>query len=281
MRFREALLSSSVNHSSRVVLALDVIGPLDSRLRRAAGLVSRLGDELAGVKINFHIMLPRGLEGLSEVIHICAGKGLPLIADIKLNDIEATNLEAVRLLFSGGIDAVIANPFVGAEEGLSKVIEEANLLGKGVILLVYMSHAGAVDGYNLRVRGRPLYIEFARRVRDWHADGAVVSAKSPRIVSEVRAVLEKGQLILTPGVGVQGGEADRAVAAGADFPIVGRSIIESADPEGVLKEFNLSIPAPGTAPRLLGAASSSSDKRQSGERLRNGTMHNPRARKRS
>ena len=43
--------------------------------------------------------------------------GLPLIADIKLNDIESTNLDAVELLFADGVDAVIANPFVGVRGG--------------------------------------------------------------------------------------------------------------------------------------------------------------------
>jgi orotidine-5'-phosphate decarboxylase len=241
--FREALLSSSKKHSSRVILALDVTGPPVTRGQRAAELLGRLGDNVAGVKINFHLLLPRGLEGISDVSRICAEKGLPLIADIKLNDIESTNLEAVELLFAGGVDAVIANPFAGAEEGLSKVIARAKHLGKGVILLVYMSHAGAKEGYGLVMNGKPLYLEFARRVKDWDVDGAIVSAKSPSIVSEVRAVLNDGQLILSPGVMFQGGEADEAVRAGTDFAIVGRAIIDAADPESVLRGLNLSTPA--------------------------------------
>ena len=34
---------------------------------------------------------------------MCSSKGLPVIADIKLNDIESTNLEAVELLFDGRV----------------------------------------------------------------------------------------------------------------------------------------------------------------------------------
>jgi orotidine-5'-phosphate decarboxylase len=244
MGFREDLLSSSKKHSSRVILALDVTGPRQTRAERAAKLIQDLGDEIAGVKVNWHLILPYGLDGMGEVIRLSATKGLPIIADIKLNDIESTNLEAVDLLFGSGVSAVIANPFVGAEEGLSQVIARGKKLGRGVILLVYMSHAGAKEGYGLIVDGRPLYVEFARRARDWDADGAIVSAKSPSILREVRAILRKEQLILSPGVGVQGGKADRSVIeAGTDFAIIGRSVIEAADPKSALKAFNSSMPA--------------------------------------
>ena len=81
-------------------------------------LVESLGDEVAGVKLNFHLILPEGLAGTSEVARACSKKKLPLIADIKLNDIESTNLETAKLLFEDGFDAIIANPFVGLEEGL-------------------------------------------------------------------------------------------------------------------------------------------------------------------
>ena len=164
---------------------------------------------------------------------------------MKLNDIESTNLEAVELLFAAGIDAVIANPFVGSEEGLSGVIARARKAAKGVILLVYMSHAGAGEGYGLVVDGKPLYLEFARRARTWGADGVVVSAKSLSVIREVKKVLGPDQLILSPGVGFQGGKADHAVIeAGTDFPIVGRSIVEAEDPLKAVRRFNQSLPAP-------------------------------------
>lgn len=243
MGFRESLLSSSKRHSSRIVLGLDLKGPPETRAARAAELLRQVGDEIAAVKVQFHILLPGGLEGLREVFGVTFSKGLPVIADIKLNDIESTNLETVDLLYSSGIDAVIANPFVGAEEGLSRVISRSRAQGKGVILLVYMSHAGAREGYGLVVDGKPLYLEFARRVRDWDADGAVVSAKSPSIIREVRAILRSDQLILSPGVGAQGGSADRALLdAGADFAIVGRSVVDADSPILAL-EINLALTA--------------------------------------
>jgi orotidine-5'-phosphate decarboxylase len=242
--FRDRLVSSSKKHQSRIILALDVTGAPQTRPERAAKVLRELAGSIAGVKVNFQLLLPRGLEGISEIVGICSDNELPVVADIKLNDIESTNLDTVELLFGSGIDAVIANPFVGFDEGLSGVIHGARALDKGVILLVYMSHAGAREGYGMKVGGEPLYLEFARRVRDWEADGAIVSSKSLKVIAQVRKILGAKRLILSPGVGIQGGEAVKAVKAGTDFVIVGRSIIESPEPRRALQDFNRSIPRP-------------------------------------
>ncbi len=244
MRFRDSLIASSKSHASRIVLALDVTGPSEARLGKAAGLLEQLSVGVAGVKVNFQLLLPRGLEGIAEVARICSDNSLPLIADIKLNDIESTNLDAVEQLFSHGVDAVIANPFAGFDDGLAKPIHRARELGKGVLLLVYMSHAGAKEGYSLKVEREPLYLEFARRVRDWDTDGAVVSSKSLETISQVRKIIGRERLIVSPGVGTQGGDGAKAVKAGTDFAIVGRSIIDAAEPLKTLQDFNRSIPPP-------------------------------------
>jgi len=242
--FREELVSSSKKHESRIILALDVTGPQQARPERAVKVLSELIGGVAGVKINFQLLLPRGLEGIAEVARLCSDNALPLIADIKLNDIESTNLDAVELLFGNGVDAVIANPFAGFDEGLSGVIHRARTLEKGVILLVYMSHAGAKEGYGMKVDGEPLYLEFARRVRDWDADGAIVSSRSLQAISQVRKIIGRDRLILSPGVGAQGGDAGKAVKAGTDFAIVGRSIIDSAEPARALQVISRSMPPP-------------------------------------
>jgi len=241
---RERLVSSSKKHESRVVLALDLTGPTTTRLERAAKILDELSGRVAAVKVNFQLLLPRGLEGLNGIVAICAENGLPLIADIKLNDIESTNLDAVEQLYGAGFDAVIANPFVGFDEGLSRVIHRAHEMDRGVLVLVYMSHAGAREGYDLKIGGEPLYLEFARRARDWEADGAIVSAKALNVIAQARKILGRDPVILSPGVGKQGGEGGKAVKAGSDFAIVGRSVVEAEDPSEALQGFNLSLPSP-------------------------------------
>ncbi len=193
---------------------------------------------MAAVKLNMHLLLPFGLLGLEDLLADCKSYGTPVIADIKLNDIEATNREVAATLFTHGVDAVIANPFVGFNEGLSGVLQIGSESGKGVILLVYMSHAGAREGYGVRLAsGQPMYAALAEKTRRWNADGAIVSAKSLVVLRAVRKILRTEQLILSPGVGVQGGDARRALSAGSDYLIIGRSITESKDPGRVVNEL--------------------------------------------
>ena len=239
--FRQRMMDSAARSGSRIVLALDVTGPHGGRLARAEEVLGATLDGVAAVKVNQQLLLPFGLKGVGGIVQKCRTGGVPLIADLKMNDIESTNLDAVDSLLAYGFDAVIANPFVGKEEGLGRVIERMHAKGGGVILLVYMSHGGAKEGYALEVQGgTPLYTVFAQRARDWGADGVVVSAKSPEIIAEARKILGKDCLILSPGVGAQGG-AKRGAAPGADFVIVGRSIVDALDPRKALAEITPSV----------------------------------------
>jgi len=232
------LESNSRKSGSRIILAADVVGPFETRLERAASLVSAVRERVVAVKVNWHLLLPYGVLGLRGLVERCGDAGLPVIADMKLNDIGATNVEAAETLFSNGFEALIANPFVGYKEGMEDLLAKSREMRKGVIMLVYMSHAGAGDGYGLKVGGEPLYVSFARRTRRWGAEGAVVSSKSPAIIREVRSILKKEQVILSPGVGFQGGDARKALAAGSDYLIVGRSIVDSKDPERSVDALN-------------------------------------------
>lgn len=239
MSFRERIVRSSQTKKSRIVLALDFGDPYDVRLAKAEGVLAAVKDEIAAVKVNHHLLLPYGLRGLGGIVEACKKTELPLIADLKINDIEATNINVVDSLLAFGFDGIIANPFVGKEEGLGKAIEKMHSKDGGVILLVYMSHKGADEGYSLKLEGGdPLYRVFARRAKEWGGDGVVVSAKSPDIISEARQIVGRNCLIFSPGVGAQGGSAASGIGAGADFAIVGRSITGSPDPLKAVRQLN-------------------------------------------
>ncbi len=240
---RDWLESNSRKSGSRIILAADVGGPFETRLDRAVSLVSGMRERIVAVKVNWHLLLPYGALGLRELTERCEDGALPLIADMKLNDIGSTNVEAAETLFSNGFDALIANPFVGYKDGIEDLIAKSREMRKGIILLVYMSHTGAKEGYGLKVGKEPLYLRFARKTKEWGADGAVVSSKSPSIIRQVRSTLSKDQVILSPGVGFQGGDAKKALAAGADYLIVGRSIVDSKDPVRKVEALNRELDA--------------------------------------
>jgi orotidine-5'-phosphate decarboxylase len=245
------LESNSRKLDSKVILAADVTGPYESRVERACELVSLLKEGIVGVKVNWHLLLPYGALGLERLAEVCRDASLPLIADMKLNDIGSTNVEAAQTLLSNGFDALIANPFVGYAEGIEDLMERCREMGKGLLLLVYMSHAGAREGYGLRVGDEPLYVRFARKTKKWGADGAVVSSRSPSVIREVRSLLRKEQVILSPGVGFQGGDGRKALEAGSDYLIVGRSIVEAKDPVRSIERLNRGLRREGGPRRSI------------------------------
>jgi orotidine-5'-phosphate decarboxylase len=161
--------------------------------------------------------------------------------DAKINDIGNTNRAIAEYYFKAGFDAVIASPFVGWEEGLQPVFEVADQMKRGVIVLVYMSHKGAPEGYGQTVQDpqtgelRSQYVVFAEKALEWKADGAVVGATYPEKIREVHSVLKDKVPIYSPGVGAQGGDVEVAVKAGARYLIVGRTIVLSREPAETAK----------------------------------------------
>ncbi len=247
--FTEKLGKSSRANESRVVLALDLsllIGEKDFKrklLERARMVLAEAREHIVGVKVNFQLLLPLGLfDDLRLLIEDASGYGLPLIMDCKLNDVEHTNEWAARHFFDAGFDALIANPFVGWRGGLERVFSVAKDYGGGVILLVYMSHPGADEGYGQRVVNsdggtRFQYEVFAEKAKSWGANGVVVGATQPRIIERVSKIVGGEIPIFSPGIGFQGGAISEAFRAGTSYAIVGRSIYQSENPKQSAREI--------------------------------------------
>ena len=68
------------------------------------------------------------------------------------------------------------------------------------------------------------------------ADGIIAPATRPDRVRVLRGIV-LGRKILSPGIGVQGGDAD-CIAGLVDGIIVGRAIYEAEDPMGAAMAFN-------------------------------------------
>ncbi len=226
---------------SNIVLALDFpfekTENRESLYRKAQHVLDTVHPYICAVKINHHLVLPLGVfNGVQKLIEKAHETGLLAIMDCKVNDIGATNQIIAEYYYAAGFDALIANPFVGWDEGLQPVFEVAKKMQKGVILLVYMSHKGAAEGYGQTVvdaetgRKTPQYVLFARKALKWAADGVVVGATYPEKIMEVCKVLGGKIPVYSPGVGAQGGEIESTLMAGASYLIVGRAITLSENP---------------------------------------------------
>jgi orotidine-5'-phosphate decarboxylase len=248
LSFKIKMEETAKTKNSRIILALDFpFQAPENRaqiLSKAQSVLEAVNPYICAVKINHHLTLPLGLfDGVQQLVTQIHAKGLLAIMDAKVNDIGNTNQIIADYYFAAGFDAIIANPFVGWDEGLKPLFESAKRQGKGVILLAYMSHKGAIEGYGQTVIDSQTdeelaqYLSFAEKALKWGADGVVVGATVPEKIFEVKEILGDSVAIYSPGVGAQGGAADAALNAGASYLIVGREIANAADPAQAARQL--------------------------------------------
>ncbi|MGD0202703.1 MAG: orotidine 5'-phosphate decarboxylase [Candidatus Bathyarchaeia archaeon] len=241
MSFKEKMQEAAKSKNSPIVLALDLPFETpenrDRLIGKAQKILRAVHPYICAVKINHHLVLPLGMfDGVNQLVEQIRGQGLLAIMDAKVNDIGATNQVIADYYYAAGFDALIANPFVGWDEGLKPLFEVSQRLGRGVILLCYMSHKGASEGYGQTIidaetGGKTLqYVSFAKKALKWGADGVVVGATYPQKIAEIKQILGEKVPIYSPGVGAQGGTAETALKAGANYLIVGREITQAEDP---------------------------------------------------
>lgn len=229
---------------SNIILALDLDFRNDTSklLDDAEKMVELTSDYICAVKINFHLIIPLSFPEMRELNSYIASKNLISIADLKLNDISNTNRITTEYLWKAGFSAVIVNPFVGFEDGLDVVFARARELGKGVVMLVYMSHKGADEGYGLSLKdGRILSDIFLERAKSWGADAVILGTTRIEKIAAAKNALGDEVRLICPGSGAQGGDARAALDAGADYLIFGRSIIGEADPREAVKNLCYSL----------------------------------------
>jgi orotidine-5'-phosphate decarboxylase len=243
MSFKLEMEHSAKKKNSRIVLALDLEQKSrDGLLAQSTKLLETVHEYICAVKINHHLILPLGLfDGAQQILKLAHNHELPTIMDCKINDIGNTNRVIAKNYYSAGFDAVIANPFVGWEEGLQPVFEVAKQMKKGVILLCYMSHKASWEGYGQTIQEKetltPQYAAFAKKALEWSADGVVVGATYPEKIKEIHQILTDKVPIYSPGVGAQGGDARLAVEVGAQYLIAGRTILNASNPVEIAKQM--------------------------------------------
>ena len=247
MSFSAKMAQTETEKESNIVLAFDFPfeKPENSKklFSKAEKLLQAVHPYLCAVKFNHHLVLPLGtFDGVQKLVEKAHDMELMTIMDCKVNDIGSTNRVIAEYYYAAGFDAVIANPFIGWEEGLKPIFEVSGRLRRGVILLVYMSHKAAAQGYGQRIldpkTGRQMlqYVSFAKEALKRSADGAVVGATYPEKIREVHEILGEKVPIYSPGIGAQGGTAQTAMMAGASYLIVGREITLAEKPAEAAKK---------------------------------------------
>lgn len=202
-----------------LILALDVL----SR-DKALELTEQLVDHFDAIKVGYPLILHAGLGIVEEISSIS-----PVIADLKIADTPNTNRLICEAVLGAGADAIIAQAFPG-KDSLVACADCARGFGADLFVVTEMSHPGAEQFM------APLAERMARLAVESGARGVVAPATRPERIRLIRSIIGD-KLIISPGVGAQGGSAGEALQAGADYLIVGRSVYGSADPVAQAKEL--------------------------------------------
>ncbi|HTX61972.1 MAG TPA: orotidine-5'-phosphate decarboxylase, partial [Methanobacterium sp.] len=193
-------------------------------------LLNQISGQLNTVKIGYPLVLSEGLESITE---IKKEYGFNIIADFKVADIPETNKKIAELTFEAGADALIVHGFVGADsvEACSKVAQEHD---KDIFLLTEMSHPGAeqfIQNFSLNIAR--MGVEMG--IRNFVAP----STRMDRL-EKIREIVGDDSFIISPGVGVQGGNPAQTLKY-ADALIIGRSIYTAENPQETLQTIIDSI----------------------------------------
>lgn len=212
-----------MNARDRLVVAVDV---------SARDEVLRLVDQLRGVAGIFKIGLQAFIaNGPSIVREIVAG-GEKVFVDLKIHDIPNTAKHALEEVAALG--ASIATVHAAGGEAMLRACASDSLLVLGVTVLTSLDEA---ELRRIGMSGAPVEnaVRLARLAQSSGVGGVVAS---PLEIERIRDACGPGFVILTPGIRPEGSDAGdqrrtmtprQAIAAGADYIVVGRPITRAAD----------------------------------------------------
>ena len=218
----------------RLLVALDVEGLAD-----ADRLLDRLAGLVGACKIGAQLFTAAG----PAAVEHARKRGFRVFLDLKFHDIPNTVAGAVRAATrlgvrmltvhaSGGVTMMRAAAAAAAAEGPGV----PRPLCLGVTVLTSLDRAELQRDLGLARSVEAHVLHLAELARAAGLDGCVAS---PREIRALRNLLPPSWVIVTPGVRPAGGAADdqartatpaAAIAAGADYLVVGRSITGAPDP---------------------------------------------------
>jgi len=220
---------------AQLIVALDV-----PSAERAEELVDRLYELDVIVKV--------GLEALSaypqRILSYCEARDVRVFVDAKLHDIPRTVGAAMKQLVRPNVHIVNVHALGGLEmmrAAVDAAGERASELGIAtphVFAVTLLTSIAPEDLNELGLQGGPgeNAIRLAALARDAGCAGVVCSAHE---VADLKHFFGDDFLTLTPGIRPAGsahGDQKRvttpaaAVAAGAEYIVVGRPIVEAEDP---------------------------------------------------
>jgi len=211
----------------RLIVALDL-----PSAKAAETMVERLGDAVSFYKIGYQLAFAGGI----DFARALAGAGKQIFLDLKLHDIGNTVARGVESVARLGATFLTVHAYPQTMHAAVDARAGSNLRILAVTVLTSYDDADlAAAGYDFTVP--ELAAERAAQARDIGVDGLVCSGEE---AAALRKVVGRGMVLVTPGIrpaGAEPGDQKRvmtpaaALAAGANYLVVGRPIVAAADPK--------------------------------------------------
>lgn len=234
-------MNIALSGGPRVIVALDF-----ATERTAWALLAQLEPSQCRVKIGKELFTAAGPDLVRRVV----ARGFDVFLDLKFHDIPTTVAHACRAAAELGVWMLNVHAIGGA--AMLAAAREALNIGPKAPKLIAVTVLTSMGEAQLKNLGITLTLDelVARLAADAAAaglDGVVCSALE---AATLRAQRGRDFLLVTPGIRPAGTAADdqrrvvtpaRAVAAGADYLVIGRPITTADDPQAALAAINDSL----------------------------------------
>jgi orotidine-5'-phosphate decarboxylase len=211
----------------RLIVALDL-----PSVKAAETMVSKLSDSVSFYKIGYQLAYAGGLPFAAGLIAV----GKKVFLDLKLHDIGNTVGKGVESVAQLGATFLTVHAYPQTMEAAVAAKGNSGLKILAVTVLTSYDDADLfAAGYKLGVGA--LVAQRATQARDAGVDGLVCSAEE---AANLRKLIGPGLSLVTPGIRPAGAKSDdqkrimtpaKAIQAGADYLVVGRPVVEAADPK--------------------------------------------------
>ena len=223
--------------AAELIVALDV-----SELSPAEVMVEKLGDAVRFYKVGNQLFTRVG----PAAVQMLKAHGKGIFLDLKFHDIPRTVAASAEAAAALGVTMFSVHASGGSEmmQAAAKAIARARPrpLVLGVTVLT-SQNSRDLRRLGIRRTAADQVVFLARLARDAGLDGVVAS---PQEIALLRSKLGKKFVIVTPGVrpvGISTGDQKRvatprqAIAAGADYLVIGRPILAAADPARAARDI--------------------------------------------
>ncbi len=223
----------------RLILALDL-----PSVAEAEAMTGKLGDSVSFYKIGYQLGFAGGLTLAQKL----AGAGKRVFVDFKLHDIGNTIAKGVESIARLGATFLTVHAYPQTMHAAVDARADTNLRILAVTVLTSYDDADlAAAGYDFTVP--ELVAERAAQAHDIGVDGLVCSGAE---AASLRPIVGSRMVLVTPGIRPAGTDRDdqkrtmtpsSAIAAGADYLVVGRPILAAHDPKAAAEAIVAEIVA--------------------------------------